>query len=427
MDTRLSKRYHRLVTEHMNSSEPISAGLKALPDKISSFASTQAAWRFYANDKVSLKVLQEPLTEAAHEGAKAYCNQYVLCAHDWSRISYKHANKFDTYAITHATDVGYDLQSSLLLSDRNGEPFAPAAQRLVSADGSYSTYAKNPSEAEPVKAHLDELSTCITHLEEQGFDKPLVHIIDREGDSVGHIRQWQKQGNHWLVRAKDNPKVEYKGKTIACKQVAKHLKFKPTRMVKYHGKSAQQWVAEASVLLTRKTKPSQKKGPKPSVAGEPVAARLVVSRVLSDQGDLLAEWLLLTNVSDVACATIALWYDWRWKIESFFKLLKSAGHQLEAWQQESALAIAKRLLVVSMACVTVWAIAADQSPEAAELRVLLVKLSGRQMKRNKPVSHPALLAGLWVLLSMLEVMDSVSPEELRRLKTKFLGREDKIV
>jgi hypothetical protein len=30
----------------MNSSECLIAGLKALPDKISSFASTQAAWRF---------------------------------------------------------------------------------------------------------------------------------------------------------------------------------------------------------------------------------------------------------------------------------------------------------------------------------------------------------------------------------------------
>jgi len=52
------------------------------------------------------------------------------------------------------------------------------------------------------------------------------------------------------------------------------------------------------------------------------------------------------------------------------------------------------------------------------------------MKRNKPVSHPALLAGLWVLLSMLEVMESVSPEELRRLTTtaqQFLGREAKVV
>jgi hypothetical protein len=48
-------------------------------------------------------------------------------------------------------------------------------------------------------------------------------------------------------------------------------------------------------------------------------------------------------------------YDyWRWKIESFFKLLKSAGQNLESWQQETGLAIAKRLLVVSMACVLAY-------------------------------------------------------------------------
>ncbi|MEZ5477737.1 MAG: hypothetical protein R3E95_09720 [Thiolinea sp.] len=62
---------------------------------------------------------------------------------------------------------------------------------------------------------------------------------------------------------------------------------------------------------------------------------------------MLAEWFLLTNVAAVDAATVALWYYWRWRIESFFKLMKSAGHQLESWQQESALAIAKRLLVAS--------------------------------------------------------------------------------
>jgi hypothetical protein len=68
------KRYHRLVAEHMNSSDPLSAGLKALPDKISSFASTQAAWRFYQNESVSLPKLQEPLTAAAHKGIREYCS-----------------------------------------------------------------------------------------------------------------------------------------------------------------------------------------------------------------------------------------------------------------------------------------------------------------------------------------------------------------
>jgi hypothetical protein len=55
------------------------AGLKALPDKISSFASTQAAWRFYRNESISLSVLQEPLTAAAHEGIAEHCSQYALC------------------------------------------------------------------------------------------------------------------------------------------------------------------------------------------------------------------------------------------------------------------------------------------------------------------------------------------------------------
>ena len=87
IDPRLADRHQQLVLEHMNSSERLSAGLKALPDKISSFASTQAAWRFYRNESISLSVLQEPLTAAAHEGIAEHCSQYALCVHDWSHLS----------------------------------------------------------------------------------------------------------------------------------------------------------------------------------------------------------------------------------------------------------------------------------------------------------------------------------------------------
>ena len=170
------------------------------------------------------------------------------------------------------------------------------------------------------------------------------------------------------------------------------------------------------MTLRRPAKPYSKNGKRTLVPGPPVTARLVVSRILSDLGEVEAEWLLLSNVKDIDASTIALWYYWRWKIETFFKLMKSAGHQLEAWQQESALAIAKRLLVASMACVTVWAIAADESQEVAELRGFLVKLSGRQMRHQKTVTHPALLAGLWVCLSLFELMQSYSPHELERFR-----------
>ncbi|MFY9260074.1 MAG: IS4 family transposase, partial [Gallionella sp.] len=90
----------------------------------------------------------------------------------------------------------------------------------------------------------------------------------------------------------------------------------------------------------------------------------------------------------------------------------------------SALAIFKRLMVVAMACVTVWAIAADKHPETIALRTFLIKLSGRQMRHDVEFTHPALLAGLWVFLSMLEIMQNYSQNELEALKTsamKFFG------
>jgi hypothetical protein len=76
-------------------------------------------------------------------------------------------------------------------------------------------------------------------------------------------------------------------------------------------------------------------------------------------------------------------------------------------------------------CVTVWAIAADKSRDAAELRAFLIKLSGRQMKHKKEFTNPALLAGLWVFLSMLEIMEAYSRVELSSLKIttqQFFGK-----
>ena len=125
----------------------------------------------------------------------------------------------------------------------------------------------------------------------------------------------------------------------------------------------------------------------------------------------LAEWYLLTHVPEsVDDATVALWYYWRWRIESYFKLLKSAGLQLEDWRQTTAERILRRLLIAAMACVAVWRLADAPSPEA---RALLVRLSGRQMKHKCPFTVPALLAVLWVLLAMLDALDHYTIADLR--------------
>ena len=87
---------------------------------------------------------------------------------------------------------------------------------------------------------------------------------------------------------------------------------------------------------------------------------------------MLATWRLLTNLpADVDDSTVALWYYWRWSIEKYFKLLKSAGMNVEHWQQATAHAIAARLLVASMACVTVWRLAQEFTPSSRERSAVL--------------------------------------------------------
>ncbi len=197
----------------MNASEALSAGLKVIPNKISSFASTQAAWRFYKNEAVTLSKLQEPLTAAAHAGIQQQCGEYALCVHDWSKLRYRHRNKPDIYPRTHPDDLGYELQTSLILSDQTGNPIAPVAQLLVSADGSYATYGDDaPPDASSVQNNLDEVSDCIAHLEQQNFARPLVHVMDREADSIGHMRRWEADGTHWLVALRATPPLSCKAR-----------------------------------------------------------------------------------------------------------------------------------------------------------------------------------------------------------------------
>lgn len=412
MERRLKKRYMELVKEHLNASNKLSSGLKALPGTRSAFASTQAAWRFYRNPETSLEILSEPLLQAGIEGVAESCDEYVLAMTDWSRLNFKnHESKADRIQMTHKNDVGYELQTTLLVGDRVGNPLAPVVQNMRTADGLLSTYRDDVSN---VPTHLDELTERMEWLEKQNIGKSLVHIIDREADSVAHFRAWKDK--NWLVRVKGGSTLKHNGLRRNAKQIADSLMYEQTRMVKIHEKTAWQWVGEASVVVDRPAKPGQNENGKrvKPVKGEPVNARLIVSRIFDKGGNLVAEWFLLSSMKDVPANTLALWYYWRWRIESFFKLLKGAGHNLEDWQQETGMAVAKRLLVVSMACVLVWHIAHLPEETAGDLKKFIVRLSGRQMKRNKPITYPALLAGLWVFLSIMEVLEAYPIDQLKK-------------
>ncbi len=143
---------------------------------LNSFAATQAAWRFYANEKTCISKLSEPLLAASCESIRDYCTEYVLVVHDWSKLNYgSHASK-----VLHRYEQGYELQSSLALSDRNGMPLGVLVQNLTTQAGVWSNYQGEGLQRE--QEHLQELAERVQWLEKQAMSKRQVHIVDREGD-----------------------------------------------------------------------------------------------------------------------------------------------------------------------------------------------------------------------------------------------------
>ncbi|WRQ49905.1 IS4 family transposase [Roseiconus lacunae] len=408
----------------MKSANKNAAGPSLKPGENQVFSATQATWRFLSNPNVTLLDLIEPLREVGRQAAQLSPSDYVLLAHDWCKIDYKsHTSKKDLRQITHEHDIGYEMSTSLLIDAASGASLAPMQMHLKTGNAVHSTAIDRPAMDDH---RLDEVTPTMNESGDWGLDRKVVHVIDREADTLGRMRQWDQKGHLFLVRC-DDRRVKWNDESVLLSEIEEHfdreILFEACGDALYHGKTVTQEVAETEVVLHR---PHSEviDGEKRQVSGDPIRVRLVVTRLLDENDYVLAQWTLLCNVFDASISgyQIALWYYWRWLIETYFKLLKSHGQELELWQQQSGEAIARRILVASMACVAVMQLQNDRSDEAAETKRILIRLSGRQMKYGVESTPPALLAGMMVLLSVTDILESpdVDIGTLKRLKAKAL-------
>jgi hypothetical protein len=430
VEKRLQARYQQLVEEHAGHAHPVASGPRILPDESSTHAAAMAAWRFYLNPRTTFTRLGDPLLKAAADAATDYCKEFALVPIDWSKLDYKeHASKTDRTQIGNSDEIGYKLLSSLLLGDQDGQPLVPLCLQLQTGEGLLSSRFDRPR---PIRSALDELAPVMDFVQELPLGKRPVFIIDAEADSVNHYRKWDRRGWLFLVRTDGDRYARLGGKdgkelrlSAIADQLGQEQAFAKSRDVEYEGRKVRQYVAEASVVLDRPAcqdriiagKRRQRK-----IRGKALPLRLVITELRDEQGQVLERWYLLTNLPAVVdAATIALWYFWRWRVETFFKLLKAAGQQVEHWQQENGRFILKRLLVASMACALAWRLAASRAPQAEEARRVVMALSGRQVEHGKKYTREGLLAGMWVLLAMTTLLEQMPPSQLKDVATFVLG------
>jgi hypothetical protein len=353
----------------------------------------------------------------------------LLAIHDWSTLAFGgHPSKADRATLTHARHLGYDLATVLIARGADGAPVAPAVVRLRTAAGVLATHDDPPAAA---AAHVDQVEGDMRRVADLGLASPVVHVVDREADSVAHWRRWTAAGHTALVRA-DDRKVRHDGRETTLAAVADGLRqadaLRDAGAAAYRGRTARLHVGEAAVVLhrpgTRNTSEVTPRGhrKKDAVPGTPLALRLVVAEVRDPTGRLLARWLLLTNATPElgAAAAVARWYYFRWRIEALHKLLKSAGWQVEGWLQRDGSRVFRKLLLALAACTSIWALERRSDAESAAFRALLMQLSGRQTKRDRPTTTAGLLAGLWVLQGALGPLARHGPGELKAMLQQHL-------
>ena len=413
------------MKEHLHSVNAAVSGLSALPATARPMAAVKAMSRFLNHEEVTLPALIEPLQEAIRAALADSPGPVALVVHDWCMFSFlTHAGKPDRVQRTHGRDIGYDLGTALIVDAADGRPLGPMEFRLRTAAGMLST---RPGDAECPPAHIDELAGALDDSRRWNLGRPLVHIVDREADSVGHYRLWHGAGHRFLVRAKSDRRVTWKGRSVTLKEIQAQLAgdFRdppgaPTRLATAALGLCRVQVLETEVVLDRPAR-TRTGDTQREVPGPPLPLRLVLTRVIDGLGVVRAEWLLFTNVAaDADAKTIARWYAWRWRIESYHKLLKTAGMNAEQWQQESGGAFAKRLVIASMACLTVWLLQLDTGEDAARLKAILIRLSGRQMKHRVEHTAPALLAGLEKLLAVVDLLETENLESILALARRLL-------
>ena len=425
-----------MVKSAINMQEKATNGLKLLLKDIKGSSQTQAVWRFLNNPVVTIKELFEPIEKTLEVEIEKQCDEYILAMSDWSHLDYKkHTRKKELKTENRKNNckkIGYDLQTTIAVSDKTGEPIAPLVHNLKTSKKVYSTYNDN---IDMKLTHLEELALRTKTIDNNlKTNKKIVHIVDRESDSIAFMRLLAEFKQFFLLRVKKTSKVNYydkkSNKIIEIKQsdLANKLSLgKKVKRIKYKNKSVNIHVNECDITISRDaTKMVIGKDGKKTLQktpGETLNLRFIVERLVDvETNEVVAEWLLVTNILDksISAEILATWYYYRWKIESYFKLLKSSGFNLEEWQQTEPLALFKRLIIISNACMMVWRIANANTDNAKKIRDFLIKLSGKQLEYRVEFTYPALMTGLENYLTFMDLLARHSIDDLFKMKEELI-------
>lgn len=394
-DKRLKSRLFQLVSKMAES-----VG-ESLPTACQDWANTKAAYRFFSNPTLDEGEILAGHFESTRKRFRA-TEGLVLVLHDTTEITYKRvepekvgftrkcANRkglFDQ-RIKRAM-CGILMHSSMVLTT-DGLPLGFAAKRFWSRDkfkGVKTLYAKKNATRIPVEEKesyrwIENLKSSDALLGDPGR---IVHVGDRESDIYDFFRAAHDDGSHFLVRIKVNRRT--KNESVTIHDAMESAKAQGFHRIHYRDKDGEEISVNLEIRFKKLTiKPSY--GPKSKIYPDTSVTVIYAREVGVPQGSReRIDWRLMTDlpVDTLAEAVEKLeWYALRWKIEVFFKILKS-GCKVEESKLRSADGLAKLISICSILSWRIfWMTMLNREAEEMSPKVALTRDEIKILDHLKP-------------------------------------------
>ena len=359
-DVRLEKRFKVLV-------ERLSEGIgESIPMACQDWAGTKAAYRFFANERVSEAEILAGHFQATRDRFQATPGT-VLVLHDTTELSFQR-EKYHAIGVTCrtygkspdgrsrlCTVCGRLLHSSLVVTPE-GLPLGIAAAKAWTRKKFKGCNALK-KKINPTRVPIEEKESVrwIENLRQStallNEPKRCVHIGDRESDIYEFFCEAQRIGTHFLVRTCVDRLAGDGTHTIADEMSEVQVKGVHRIEVRDAKGEPSEAALEIRYRQIRVLPPIGKQQRYPELTLYVIHAH---ERGIPTGREPI-EWKLITDlpVTSRAEAIEKLrWYAMRWKIETFHKILKS-GCKAE----DAKLRTAERLLrLIAIFCVLSWRI-----------------------------------------------------------------------
>ena len=406
-DDRLIKRLRILLAQIG------SAMGQSIPLVCQGWANAKAAYRFFANDRVSEADILAGHFQATRDRVVA-SDGPILVLHDTTEFSYQR-EKSEAVGITKSINSGRDkagrlrshtvcgiLMHSSLAVTTEGLPLGLTAVKFWTRKKFKGTAAlkkkinptRVPIEKKESIRWLDNLGQSTELL---GDPRQCVHIGDRESDIFELFCMAQQIGTHFVVRTCVDRLAGEGDHTIADEMGEVAVKGLHRIEVRGNDGEADEAVLEIRYRQIRVQPPIGKQKRYPALTLTVIHAE----ERGTPKNRKRIDWKLITNLP-VQSRKDAIekleWYSLRWKIEVFHKVLKSGCRA-----EEAKLRTAQRLAnLIAVYCIVSWRVfwmtmLKRSSPDAppalaltdAEIALLdrLVKDRNQSPLRRRTLSH----------------------------------------